>query len=360
METLGNKNIDNPNQSNAVTNNHDNITTSLDKNAKRDFLFDNIRGILIILVVFGHLIRPETSNVYTDSIYTFIYFFHMPVFIFISGYFSKNLQKSHDNAIKTFLIPFLVFNFASYMLDMFLGSGLYFFNMKILDPQWGLWFLLCMFLWKCFLKDYIKIKHCFILSIAIGLIAGLFKGFGIYLALGRALAFLPFFLAGYFLNRNHLKKVFKVPNFLSYVTIIGVILLAFFVTIKELLPMEMLYFRVAYQYSELGTVAGFLTRAALYVIAFLMIFAIIRSCTHKETFLTKIGQNTLPVYIGHLFILAVVAPKLSVITDPIIYTAVVTVVTLIIVFTLSLPFWGKLYNRFFDMLYKFIFIKDKS
>lgn len=60
------------------------------ENKNRDYFFDNIKGILILLVVFGHAIKPfMDANEIAKLLYCFIYFFHMPLFVFISGYFSK-------------------------------------------------------------------------------------------------------------------------------------------------------------------------------------------------------------------------------------------------------------------------------
>ena len=56
----------------------------------RNYRMDNIRCILIFLVVFGHMLTwiPEA-----DTPYRIIYLFHMPAFLFLTGYFSHfNLQ----------------------------------------------------------------------------------------------------------------------------------------------------------------------------------------------------------------------------------------------------------------------------
>lgn len=82
----------------------------------REYLYDNIRGILILLVVLGHALEYfRLDNKVGEFLYVFIYLFHMPVFIFISGYFSKNLKKGRSTAVETFLVPLsaIKFNFDS-------------------------------------------------------------------------------------------------------------------------------------------------------------------------------------------------------------------------------------------------------
>lgn len=60
----------------------------------RKYNIDNIRAILIFLVVFGHLL--ETVDFPLKSlIYSGIYVFHMPAFAFISGMCHKKSQEKN-------------------------------------------------------------------------------------------------------------------------------------------------------------------------------------------------------------------------------------------------------------------------
>ena len=58
---------------------------------ERSSFWDNYKGILIILVVFGHFIYESAvalSGSFANDLFKFIYAFHMPAFVFCSGYFS--------------------------------------------------------------------------------------------------------------------------------------------------------------------------------------------------------------------------------------------------------------------------------
>lgn len=62
----------------------------------RVFLWDNIKFILILLMVVGHFADVFTSKSdFFKSVYFFIYIFHMPLFIFITGLFhnEKNIKE---------------------------------------------------------------------------------------------------------------------------------------------------------------------------------------------------------------------------------------------------------------------------
>ena len=53
---------------------------------ERIIALDNMKGILILLVVFAHILKnKDIANPFVIG----IYYFHMPAFVFISGYLSK-------------------------------------------------------------------------------------------------------------------------------------------------------------------------------------------------------------------------------------------------------------------------------
>ena len=63
----------------------------------RDYLFDNYKVLLIVLVVMGHFIEPcYRINAFLYTLKWLIVSFHMPAFIFISGYFLKNDHKLYE------------------------------------------------------------------------------------------------------------------------------------------------------------------------------------------------------------------------------------------------------------------------
>ena len=57
----------------------------------RNDYFDNIKSVLITLVVIGHFLLPLESTRLKDGLVNVIYLFHMPMFIMVSGYFAKGM-----------------------------------------------------------------------------------------------------------------------------------------------------------------------------------------------------------------------------------------------------------------------------
>lgn len=62
---------------------------------QRNLFLDYTKGILILLVVYGHIIQYvaynnqwEVGGFFEDPVFKAIYIFHMPLFIAISGFIS--------------------------------------------------------------------------------------------------------------------------------------------------------------------------------------------------------------------------------------------------------------------------------
>ncbi len=80
---------------------------------QRSAYWDNLKAILIFLVVLGHYILPvNRSGRSLTSAYYWIYLFHMPAFVLTSGYFSKRyIRKGAPNVGKLlgFLLLYFIF-----------------------------------------------------------------------------------------------------------------------------------------------------------------------------------------------------------------------------------------------------------
>ena len=77
----------------------------------RDVFMDNLKGLLIVSVVFVHMYDMTCAkNSWTHLMRLAILTVQMPLFMFISGYFGKNTKKRQKEAVESYLIPFFVFN----------------------------------------------------------------------------------------------------------------------------------------------------------------------------------------------------------------------------------------------------------
>ena len=73
---------------------------------ERNFRIDNMRAILILLVVFGHLLEIMPFQ-HSNMIYQFVYVFHMPGFALLSGLCWK--KDNTENVFRKLIYPYMVF-----------------------------------------------------------------------------------------------------------------------------------------------------------------------------------------------------------------------------------------------------------
>ena len=87
---------------------------------ERNPLIDVLKGFTIILVVIGHACQWFSGDDRSQPLYTTIYAFHMPLFMFLSGYVSFN-KRGEMNLLKRFQVRFLFgFSFRLPIISIFL------------------------------------------------------------------------------------------------------------------------------------------------------------------------------------------------------------------------------------------------
>lgn len=136
--------------------------------------FDNLKGLLIFLVVLGHFLEIMLTNsksTLVKSAYLYIYCFHMPLFVFVSGYLSKKSKDSDMTIVKLFVV-FILFQILQYLLDLAFNPQS---HLNIIVPKFGLWYFLSLALWKLMAKIFEKIKFRWSLPYSLALLRVLWK-----------------------------------------------------------------------------------------------------------------------------------------------------------------------------------------
>lgn len=267
----------------------------------RDAYFDNAKALLIVSVVMGHTLSGLLGeNRGLDSLYLWIYTFHMPAFIFVTGYYAKVLRTKKDwwKLTKSVVIPYFVFQFAYtayylYVLDFNVEFNLF------AQSRWGLWFLVSLFCWRVMLPLFTRSKWMVVVALVIALVAGELSLISEPFSLSRTLYFFVFFIAGYHLSIEPLKKAGSKGK------LVGIfVLLALFISLyyfNDTSWKEWLFGRLPYAQVEPFVVeAGIINRLLVYAIcaaATTAFLAVVPTRTFKWT---VIGQRTMAIYIFHL------------------------------------------------------------
>lgn len=330
------------------------LTKSPSFERPRDYYIDNIKGIFIFFVVVGHLLDypARDGSSFAIGVRTFIYFFHMPGFIFISGYLAKNFLKKPYKGEKLFTYAWLYLLFKDAIeLVHYIFSEPYFENGKhhreailvillfcslILLLSWAYhkyhkfrivfmlfvigislvntniffisgapWYLLSLIFWHIFiyLTKHMKPEYVMAAAIILAAVLDYQEEIGKFLSLSRTLNFLPFFLFGYYISKEQFANIVNHKKFkviLPSIFFISMIFIfAFGKTVNKCFGV--LIYAVS-PYSKLPKPAyGFGPLLCLLWIlaASILMFAVFIMCPRKKTVLSTIGRNTISIYVLH-------------------------------------------------------------
>jgi fucose 4-O-acetylase-like acetyltransferase len=122
----------------------------------RQAIADWIKGVAIILMVYGHLTHIGKQDYLQNNFVEVIYTFHMPLFLIISGFFvnlKSNLSEAFHKTFRRIMVPYFVFG-SLYMLGLMLirslnihtnnsppATMLDFFKILFFQPRGAYWFL---------------------------------------------------------------------------------------------------------------------------------------------------------------------------------------------------------------------------
>lgn len=308
----------------------------------RDYLFDNLKLLLIFLVVFGHMISGATkNNPYCGILYYLIYSFHMPLFIFATGYFSKNVDKVRDKAFTSTLLSFLVFN------------GLYAICFEATDYlnifriHRNLWFLVVIFYYRIFLKDLVKVRFVLPLSVILSVVVGIFPRPGGYMAISRTVAFLPFFLLGHYCTKDHIQKIRQIPKWISAVILAGITGIMAIIYTHKIFNKAIFLYKNSYKYIGYSDKRGAFYRMSLIIIAIVVGICLINILSSKQYKFTKWGRNTFAIYISHTFVLQLLRDNgfFKSFNSNLIEIAVYVILSIALVAIFGLPKYGELFNK---------------
>ena len=110
----------------------------------RIFWVDGLKAFLIYLVVLGHCIQYTCSTYNENLVFYIIYSFHMPLFMFVSGFVSYKETVKMNVIVRRFvqlMIPFFFYT----ILGAIVKQDIRIFIDTCLYPERGLWFLWALF-----------------------------------------------------------------------------------------------------------------------------------------------------------------------------------------------------------------------
>lgn len=263
------------------------------------YLIDNFKVLLIFLVVFNHIIAFNLVKV--DMVVRYVWYaitiFHMPAFIFVSGYLSKKPQNALKN-FKNLLIPYILGYSLTWYSQIWLGRSV---DYEILRPTGTvMWYILALFIYRLTIEALGKIRFIVPLSIAIALWAGTRPEFTTFLSASRIVVFFPFFVAGYLWKSEYITAVRKFKGKWVLVPISAVLLWAIpnYMITNE---MGIAIFRANHGYKLCGLTdpEGIILRLLMYLVSFILIYTLLALLPDIKLPLTYVGRHTMGIYFFH-------------------------------------------------------------
>ena len=336
---------------------------------KRVALYDNLKGILIVLVVFGHMMHPvHNTNQALSTCFDLIYLFHMPLFVFLSGLFAKGAYRDGKLNVNR-IVSFLVMGFC-YQAALLAINGV------LLDKPWRLllftsapWYLVGMAGWYALtpLLSRLGPARGMAASLAVSLVWGCVDLSNGLLALSRTLAFLPCFAAGYYCPLDFCVKLKQRRSL--WIAVAAAALIA----LPRLLDVHAYdwFFQLVYgdnpyagpygtgiagtsMFSIIASPAaafvGMSEKLMIFGIAAIFSLAVLKLAPARTSWLTVLGERTLQIYVLHRLIRAWLTFRsdfydLPVLLDPVLGTALIALLSAAVVALCALPVFTRLFDQ---------------
>lgn len=269
--------------------------------------WDNNKCLMICLVVFGHFAEFQAgSSDICKSMFLFIYTFHMPMLLFVSGVFFKP---------EKIVRKVLFYICCGYLLKILLWFVYFITTKKV--PEFELfsditipWFMFVLAIYQVVSYLLRKINLFFLLFAGIILVcfAGYDKSIGDFLYISRALVFFPFFTLGRIFRD---KKTYIVNWSIKYRIVLtiaaaAIILIWGYTCFGHTAFVDSLrhLFTGRNPYKDYILKYGILARLFCYAVSFLMCAStLILTPRKKLPAFTHIGTKTLDIYFWHWAIL---------------------------------------------------------
>ena len=173
--------------------------------------WDNLRFFLILCVVLGHFLSQFVSeSAGYRMLFIFIYSFHMPLFIFVSGEFHKDTHVSVR--VVQFLSYYIILKgIIGISRALIYGNAISF---SLLSEDGLAWYMfaLAVYIGVTYLLRKINVIYLLIISVILALLAGYDSSIGDYLVLSRVIVYYPFYLLGVAVPREKIEQAAAKTN----------------------------------------------------------------------------------------------------------------------------------------------------
>jgi fucose 4-O-acetylase-like acetyltransferase len=271
----------------------------------RDPYFDNAKFLAVVLVVIGHAWEPLRSagvgGRILEAAQTFVYAFHLPVFIVMCGYFSRGFIAGRERTRKlvgAIIVPYVIFSVA-YPLWAGLLAGSHI-GWDPLEPYYLTWFMPALLLWRLSTPLWRQLRYPVTAALAISMLAG-FVTLPSMLNAAQVLSFLPFFVVGLTLRPHHFALLRRPSARAGGVVLLTGGAVAAYVVALTVDP-EWVHWRRSFDQLGVGAPAGVGFRLIALAAAVALTAAFLAVVPGRRTWFTRFGSASMYVYLLHGFV----------------------------------------------------------
>ena len=269
----------------------------------RDPWFDNAKMALVLLVVVGHSWTLLPHNGLHDHLYDFLYTWHVPAFVLVTGYLSRSFtweSRRMWQLVRTVAVPYVIFESALTIFRIYVG-GEHMHNVWQ-DPHWPMWYLSALFFWRLgtpifkALPAYVALPVAVAISLAGGAVAGTTLDFF------RICGLLPFFVLGLKAGPEQLEWLRA--GWVRAGAVLAFLAIAVATTWTDVVARtDWFYYSYGYHQLGVGALHGAAIRAVLLMAGLLGALAFLSLVPRAGGWFTGMGGATLVVYLFHGFVI---------------------------------------------------------
>jgi fucose 4-O-acetylase-like acetyltransferase len=258
---------------------------------------------LVLLVVVGHSWTLLPHNVLNDHLYDFLYTWHVPAFVLVTGYLSRSFtweSRRMWRLVRTVAIPYVIFECALALFRIYVGGEQL--RDMFQDPHWPMWYLSALFFWRLGTPVFKALPTHFAVALAaaISLLGGVVADttFDFF----RICGLLPFFVVGLKAGPGQLQRLRE--GWARNAAVLVFLGIAIATTWTDTIAQtDWLYYSYGYHMLGVSDLHGIALRGGLLVVGLLGALAFLSWVPRSNGWFTRMGAATLVVYLFHGFVI---------------------------------------------------------
>lgn len=270
--------------------------------ADRIYLWDNLKVLLMLLVVMTHSVNIYQIEGYDwiQYLWVFIMTFTMPLFMIISGFWYK--PRSISYSLQHFLYPCLLFSAVNLCGGAICGA--YPDGVILTKSGWAMWYIWALFLYNMItplLQKRLGHTKILILSLLAAVVCGFRFLDNNILDAQRVVNFYPYFLIGMCLRKQEMRiYALNKGNKFIWSLIFSTIIFAYLI---------ICYYKNGFCY---GTgfmqihgfsIFGFVCKWLNFMLCLLLSVSVMMIIPNRKLWFSKFGSRTMNVYMLHMSII---------------------------------------------------------